>query len=71
MLDGEPGVLTQKLPEWFSLMGGGIIQQDNDGATQMPQQLAQKHTDFLLPDVVKEEEIVEAQLVSPGAQRNS
>jgi len=71
MLDGEPGVLTQKLPEWFSLMGGGIIQQDNDGAAQMPQQLAQKHTDPLLPDVVKEEEIVEAQMVSPGAQRNS
>ena len=57
--------------EWLPLMGGGIIQQHNDRAAQVPQQLTQKHTDLLLGDVVKEEQIVEAESVSFGAQRNS
>jgi hypothetical protein len=26
MFDGETGVLAQKLPEWFPLVSGGIIQ---------------------------------------------
>lgn len=55
MFDGETGVLAQELPEWFPLVSGGIIQQNNDGAAQMPQQLTQEQADFLLPDVVKEE----------------
>ena len=37
------------------LMGGGIIQQHNDGVAQVSQQLTQKHTDLLACDVVKEE----------------
>ncbi len=52
-------------------MGGGVIQQNNDWAAQVPQQFPQKNADLLLSDVVKEEEIVKAQLVSLGAQRNS
>jgi hypothetical protein len=47
--------LLQELLERFSLMGGGVIQQDNDWAAQMPQQLPQKNADLLLSDVVKEE----------------
>jgi hypothetical protein len=52
MFEGEPGVLAQKLPECFSMMGRGVVQQDNDAVAQMPQELAQEHTDLLLPDVV-------------------
>ena len=52
-------------------MGGGIIQQSNDWAAQMAQQLAQKPADLLLPDVVEEEQIIEAEPMPPRAQRNS
>lgn len=65
MLDGETGMLAQELPEGFPLVGGGIIRQHNDWAAQVPQQLTQKHTDLFLGDVVKEEQIVEAESVSP------
>jgi hypothetical protein len=48
-------VLLQEFLEWFSLMGGGVIQQNSDSAAQVPQQLPQKNADLLLTDVVKEE----------------
>jgi hypothetical protein len=51
-------------------MGGGVIEQNNDRAAQVPQQLTEKHTDFLLPNVVEEEEIVETQALSLGTERN-
>jgi len=37
----------------------------------MPQQLTQKQTDLLLPDVVQEQQVVEAQPVAVGAHGNS
>ena len=69
MHDGEAWMFPKQSLEWVPLMGGGIIQQHNDRAAQVPQQLTQKHTDLLLSDVVKEEQIVEAEPVSFGAQR--
>jgi len=71
MLEVEARVSPQKVVERFSLVSGGIIQQNHHWAAQMPQQFTQKPTDLLLPDVVKVEQIVEAQFVAPGAQRNS
>jgi putative transposase len=41
--------------EGLPLVGGGIIQQHNDRATQVPQQLTQKQTDLFLDDVVVKE----------------
>ena len=32
MLDSETRVLTEELLEWFPLMGGGIIQENDDRA---------------------------------------
>jgi hypothetical protein len=32
MLDPETWVLTEELLEWFPLMGGGVIQENDDGA---------------------------------------
>ena len=55
MLDGETRMLAQELPEGFPLVGGGIIQQHNDRATQVPLQLTQKLTDLFLGDVVVKE----------------
>src|SRR6266576_1412555 len=55
IFDRQTRVLMQELLERFSLMGGGVIQQNNDWAAQVPQQLPQKNADLLLSDVVKEE----------------
>ena len=71
MLEGQAWMLPKEFLERLSLMGGGIIQQHDDRAAQVPQQLPQKHTDLFLGDVVKGKQIVEAQTMSLGAQRNS
>ena len=66
MLDAEAGMLLEEVLEWLPLVSGGIVEQNNDRASEMPQQLTQKTTDLVLPDVVKKEEIVEAQVVPRG-----
>ena len=68
MFDAETRVSSEEFLEGFPLMGRGVIQENDEGATQLPQQLAQKQTDFLLRDVVVEEQVVEAQVLSLGAQ---
>ena len=50
-----PTEFLERLP----LMGGGVIELNNDRAALVPQQLTEKHTDLLLSLVVDEEEIVE------------
>ena len=37
------------------LVGRGIFQQDNDGTAEMPKQLSEKDTDFIVADVVEEQ----------------
>ena len=71
MLDAEAGMLLEEVLEWLPLVSGGIVQQNNDPTPKMPQQLTQKTTDLVLPDVVKKEEIVEAQVVPHGTHCNS
>jgi hypothetical protein len=48
MLNAETRVSGEELLERFTLMSGGVIQEDDDGAAQVPQQCTQKRTDFLL-----------------------
>src|SRR5580700_2371519 len=71
MLDFETRVSSAKFLERSPLMGGGVVQQNDDRTTQMPQQLTQEHTDFLLSDVLVKQKIVEAQVASLGTHRNS
>ena len=71
MLDFETGVSSTQSLERFPLMGGGVVQENDDRATQIPQQLTQEHTNFLLSDVLKKQEIVEAQVAPFGTDRNS
>lgn len=71
MLDAQAGMFPKQVLEWLPLVSGGIIQQSNDRASEMPRQLTQKPLDPLPPDVVKKEEIVEAQVVPRGTHRNS
>ena len=71
MLDLQAGMSSKDFPEWLPFMGGGVIQNDDQGATQLPQQLTEKGTDFFLTDVVIEEQVVQTETMAPGAQRNS
>ena len=71
MLDVQATMLAQNLFDRCSLVGGGVIQQNDDWAAQVAQQLAQKYADLQLPDVVIEEQIVEAQMMPSGAYGNS
>jgi len=65
MLDPETRVLTEELLEWFPLMGGGVIQENDDGAGSAAVTHAETHRP--LPcDVVIKEQIVEAHMVSLG-----
>src|ERR1700688_4798414 len=71
MLDFETRVSSAKFLERSPLMGGGVVQQNDDRTTQIPQQLTQEHTNFLLSDVLVKQKIVEAQVASLGTDRNS
>lgn len=71
MLDAQAGMFPKQVLEWLPLVSGGIIQQNNDRASEMPRQLTQKPLDPLPPDVVKKEEIVEAQVVPRCTHRDS
>ena len=51
-------------------MGGRMIQQHDHRAAQMPQQLAEKDANFLLPDVIEVKLIVQAQALSLRTYRN-
>jgi hypothetical protein len=53
VFDPETRVLPQEFPEQLPLVGRGVVEQKNEGAAQVPQQLAQKHTELFLRDVVK------------------
>ena len=51
-------------------MSGRIIQQDDHRAAQMPQQLAQKEANLLLPNVIEVELIVQARALSSRTYRD-
>ena len=64
MLDVQPGMSSQKLSQRLPLVGGRIVQQDDDPTAQMAQQLPKKQANFLLPDIVEVKLIVQAQVLS-------
>lgn len=61
--------LLQEFP--LIVMSGRIIQEHDEWAAELPQQLAQKDTDFFLCDVVVEKKVVETQTAPLGTQGNS
>jgi len=71
VLDMQAAVLSQELLEGRSLASGGIVQKNDHRAPQMAQQLAQKQANFILPDIVEVELIVQAQVLSSGAYGDS
>jgi hypothetical protein len=71
VLDVQARVPTQELAQRLPVMGGGIVQQDNDATPKVPQQFPEKQAHFFLADVIEVKQIVEAQVLSLGADRNS
>ena len=60
-----------EFPQSFTVVGGGIVQQDDDGTSEVSQELAEKPAHFFLADVVEVKQIVEAQALSLGTHRDS
>jgi len=66
----QPRVAAEELGERRAGVGGGVVQQNDDRTAEVAQQFLEKEADFFLPDVVEEEQIVEAQVLSLGADRD-
>ena len=71
MLDMQAAVLSQELLEGLSLVGGRIVQKNDDRAPQVAQQLAEKQANLFLPDIIEIKLIVQAQALSSGAYGDS
>lgn len=71
MLDVQTRMLTLELAHGFPLVGGGVIQQRNHRAAQMPEQMAKEFADLRVPDIVEPELVVEPQVMSPRADRDA
>ena len=54
-----------------AIVGGGVVEQSDDGTAEVPQEFLEKKADFFLSDIVEKEQIVETQALSSGADRNS
>jgi hypothetical protein len=70
VLNPQARVPTEQPRQRFALVRGGIVQQGDDGTPEVPQQLAEKPAHLFLPDVVIVKQIVEAQPLSLGADRD-
>ena len=66
MLDAKAAMLVEKLFDRCSFVRRRVIEQYDDWAAQMAQQLTHEHTDFILTDVVIEEQIVQSQAMPAG-----
>lgn len=71
MLDVQPAVLPEKFCQRCSVVGGGIVQENDQRAAQMAQQAAQEQANLLLPDIVEVELVVQTQALSSGAHRDA
>ena len=71
MLDAQAAMLAEKLFDRRSFVRRRVIKQNDDLSAQAAQQFTQKHTDLILPDVVIEQQVVEAKTMPPGTYGNS
>jgi hypothetical protein len=71
VLDVQARVSAEKPGQRWAVVGGGVVEQNDDRAAKVAEELAEKSTDFFLSDIVEKEQIVEAQVLSLGADRDS
>ena len=67
----ETRMAMKELRQGFTVMRGGIVQQDDDRAPEVPQQFTEKPAHFFLADGGEVKQIVEVQAPSLGAGRDS
>jgi hypothetical protein len=71
VLDVQARVAAEELGERRAGVRGGVVQQNDDRAAQVAQQFLEKEDDFFLSNVVEEKQVVEAQVLSLGTDRDS
>jgi len=71
VFDVEARVSTHEGPQWFTVMCPGVVQQSDHRATKVPEQVAQKCANLLLPDILLVEVVVEAEVMSSGTHGNA
>jgi hypothetical protein len=67
----QTSVPAKQLLQRLAFVSGGIVQQHDHLAPQMPAQVAQEKANFFLPNIVVEQVIVEAQSLPFWADRNT
>jgi hypothetical protein len=71
VLDVQARVSAEERGERRAVVGGGVVEENDQGTAEVAEQLAEKSTHLFLSDIVEEEQIVEAQVLSPGADRDA
>ena len=71
VLDLQAGVPTEQPCQRFAVVSGGVVQQNDDRTAEVAEQFAKKQTHFFLADVVEEKQVVETQVLAPGAGRDA
>jgi len=71
VLDVQARVSAEEPGERGAGVGGGVVEQNDDRSTEVAEQFAEKSTHFFLSAIVEEEQIVEAQVLSLGTDRDS
>ncbi len=71
VFDVQARVAAEELGERRAGVRGGVVQQNDDRTAEVAQQFLEKEDNFFLPDVVEEKQIVEAQTLPLGANRDS
>lgn len=71
VLDLQPRVPAEEPGQRRAIVGGGVVEQSDDGTAEVPQEFLEKKADFFLSDIAEKEQIVETQALSSRADRNS
>ena len=71
VLDLQPQVSAEEPRQRRAIVGGGVVEQSDDGTAEVPQEFLEKKAGFFLSDIIEKEQIVETQALSSRADRNS
>lgn len=71
VLNVQARVPTEQPGQGFTVVGGGIVQQNDDRTAEVAEDFAEEQGDFFLANVVEEKQVVQAQALSPGTDRDA
>jgi hypothetical protein len=71
VLEVQARVSLEELSQRFTVVSGGVVEQDGDETSEVRQQFAEKPAHLFLADVVEVKQIVEAQTLSLGTHRDA